>query len=299
MGGRDAVPTKKPYPYAIPEVIPPSNEEVARSNPSLVLEFFRIEAILRSEKAHRLYHEDGGEAILVRDYCFDWSVLDGRHHALLRGDTLCPSYPMQPIALDPAEACVENIAESFHYVERSERESYKRLLMTRVEHASQFGATELIVAIKTGYPWTFVERRLREMYEGLRDPYAVLRYAFELPHIPMPLDSSFFFVLPSGRSPLPMPLDDDHYELPIVSPTAPVIREPNAWLKYFQCYDLRHCEGLTFGEIAKRVYTVPTGRSVQQRTRQQSLYDEAERNFKKVGRLIRAAVTRTWPPHSL
>jgi hypothetical protein len=58
------------------------------------------------------------------------------------------------------------------------------------------------------------------------------------------------------------------------------------WLDYFKCYDLRRCEALSFGEIAKRVYG----------QRDAKTYERAEQGFKRARTLIRAAEANNWPP---
>jgi len=71
-------------------------------------------------------------------------------------------------------------------------------------------------------------------------------------------------------------------------PWHPVIKSPikdlKAWLKYLQCYDLRRCEGLAYGEIAKRIYG-----NIKKR-------DNAETAFSRVQRLIDCAEKNEWPP---
>jgi len=58
------------------------------------------------------------------------------------------------------------------------------------------------------------------------------------------------------------------------------------WLNYFKCYDLRRCEGISFGQIAEQVYG--------SRTRQ--TYERAEKAVKRVRQLIHAAEHKKWPP---
>ncbi len=67
------------------------------------------------------------------------------------------------------------------------------------------------------------------------------------------------------------------------------IRKIQTWLDYFTCYDLRHCQNLTFGDIAKKVY--PPGGPKNR--------DRAEIAFRRIVKLIKAAETNHWPPPSM
>ena len=86
----------KPYPYRIPS-LPTLSKDTAKSlNPKAVLEFLRIEALLRSKlvftylrwtQKHRKKStpkEDFKEAALLEDFHFSLNdSLQGKHHALL------------------------------------------------------------------------------------------------------------------------------------------------------------------------------------------------------------------------
>ncbi len=75
---------------------------------------------------------------------------------------------------------------------------------------------------------------------------------------------------------------------------APPIKDVRAWLNYFRCYDLRRCEGASFGEIGQRVYDAPEGRSGQAVKKRQTATREAKRAFKKVNDLIPCAEKGPW-----
>jgi hypothetical protein len=76
----------KPYPY---KILAPEVDEKTLSNISLwdALEFFRIEALLRSEVVQSLYKKNATGGTLNDRYGITWDVLDGDHHALLRSST--------------------------------------------------------------------------------------------------------------------------------------------------------------------------------------------------------------------
>ena len=56
---------------------------------------------------------------------------------------------------------------------------------------------------------------------------------------------------------------------------------------------------MSFGAIGKSVYGAPEGRSGLSIKKRQSVYDQAERAYKKVKKLIRHAEKRNWPPPRL
>ena len=59
----------------------------------------------------------------------------------------------------------------------------------------------------------------------------------------------------------------------------------HTWIDYFRCYDLRQCEGKTFGQIAAKVYGDSTKK-----------YENAETAYKRVSKLIHYAESNNWPP---
>ena len=58
----------------------------------------------------------------------------------------------------------------------------------------------------------------------------------------------------------------------------------STWIDYFRCYDLRRCEGKSFGEIALQVYGNSNKR------------DFAKKGYDRVSILIPYAETHNWPP---
>ena len=73
----------------------------------------------------------------------------------------------------------------------------------------------------------------------------------------------------------------------IVKPTyESPIRDFKAWIDYFKCYDLRYCDGLTYGQIATRIFG----------KRNAQLYGLAKKACKRARRLIVAAEENDWPP---
>ena len=70
--------------------------------------------------------------------------------------------------------------------------------------------------------------------------------------------------------------------------STPPITNIKAWLDYFACYDLRTCHGLSYGQIAIKVYRNSHGK----------YYDRAKVGVKRVTQLIEYATSHRWPPPS-
>lgn len=70
----------------------------------------------------------------------------------------------------------------------------------------------------------------------------------------------------------------------------PPIKDYLAWWNYFQCYDLQHCKGLTYEAIGSRVYG-------NDEVGDTALH--AQKAVYRVTRLIAAAEVNTWPPNNL
>ncbi len=269
------------FPYKIPAVSVPSEEKLSHADPSRVLEFFRIEAVLRSTRAQTLFSKSNGEASLLREYFFDWSVLKSSHHELLwRGEeSNGPYYPMMPIALSGSDG-VEDLKDSYRNIKSMDDwagfYSKEMLIELQGQVSNENDDEWLYVKIDSTCNWKGIETRIRQLYKDQRKK--------------------------TGKITTPtilMRRCDTMYQIPHVPKHSPVIRSPKAWLTYFQCYDLRICTHMSFGEIAKKLFPYPTGRSQQARSKRQNAYDEAERGYKKVARLIKAAESGQWPPKSV
>jgi hypothetical protein len=76
-----------PYPYKIPapQLDWATNKKISQW---AALEFFRIEALLRSEEVQRLYRKNAKGGTLSEKYGILWDSLDGFHHHLLKASTL-------------------------------------------------------------------------------------------------------------------------------------------------------------------------------------------------------------------
>ena len=77
-----------------------------------------------------------------------------------------------------------------------------------------------------------------------------------------------------------------HHERQSSLPRRPYAFNISTWLNYLACYDLRVANGLTYGEIAQRVY-----RKTGARPR-----DQAEKAVARVNAFIELAEHHRWPP---
>lgn len=84
---------------------------------------------------------------------------------------------------------------------------------------------------------------------------------------------------------LPM-LKQRHRERQSSPPRQPYKFNVTTWLDYLACYDLRVVNGLTYGEIAQRVYRKKGSRS----------RDQAEKGVTRVKAFIELAEHHRWPP---
>lgn len=236
-------PTSKPYPYRI---LMPKVDKNALGSVSLwdALEFFRIEALLRSENVQSLYEENATGEILYEKYGFTWGALAGEHHRYLRPSTMEQAGIVDLRkweTLTPASALVCPV--------RSD--------------PSRFLHLQLDCAV----PPTTVIKALQSL---LREHHRNLEVA----------------------------LEDDGPVFGLRSPAKrPPIHDVAAWLTYLRCYDLRQCYGLSFGKIAQQVFGKVVKRGAAATRARRSRYDQAERGYKAIKRLIRSAVSGSWPPH--
>lgn len=83
-------------------------------------------------------------------------------------------------------------------------------------------------------------------------------------------------------------LKQRHQEGQSSLPTQPYKFNITTWLDYLACYDLRVANGLTYGEIAERVYQKKGARP----------RDQAEKAVTRVKAFLEAAEHHTWPPQN-
>ncbi|MEO6111612.1 MAG: hypothetical protein ABIQ24_07260, partial [Nitrospiraceae bacterium] len=205
------------------------------------LEFFRIEALLRSEEVQRMYRKNATGRSLHKRFGIFWDGLRGYHHYLLRSATLEDAG-----IVDMDKWQNPNKAQLLIYPIRHDP--------PRFIHLQLDCAVPPATVVKTLMP--LLTERHRPLKVALEKSWTVLRHPKE----------------------------------------NPPITHVAAWLTYLNCYDLRQCDGLTFGQIGKQVFGAPAGRGSQAAKGKRTHYDQAERGYKAVKRLIKEAVANHWPP---
>ena len=272
-----ARPKKRKPPYKIPPVTCPSDQDLQRLDSWRTLEFFRIEALLRSERIWALWKRARGSVVelakkfrsgegtlqellqkdrLMSEYhvFFGWNAIFGYHHQWLSPDYGPPperyygishvkdllNHPSTPITTEAFRRIVEGSEPRFMWL-----------------------------AIETIFPPNTILRWLRkELTARHRQNVAANRR----PSVSVWKDHLY------ADSP-----HDPRRKAPI--------RDVRTWLDYFKCYDLRHAEGLEYGPIAERVYG--TKDRARERAKQR---DRAETAVARAQQLIEAAETNNWPP---
>lgn len=266
------MPTPLPTPpYTLRPIPDLSSEVLEKVDPWEAMEFFRIEALLRShtiwEKYRRWNNLSPAERAdpyndpLSVEYHVEsgWKVLEGTHHRYLR-------------AHEPIEAGGPNVRFRIF----SGALNLRRFLKIKKEELhDQFSwdqVGEQILEEDTRYLWVRLDaayshaKILRELEEELEARKPSVNAAA----------SSF---LPTKTSNGIFP------DFPYHATRKPPIRDVQTWLNYFRCFDLRE-RGKTFGQVANDVY----GDSNQRET--------AESGYKRVSKLIGYAERQEWPPPS-
>jgi len=285
----------KPYPYQIPpvEIFDPTTEGDLEQWE--VLEFFRIEALLRSAEVMTLYQKKPPnpcpDSTLLSDSLwmnfavpFGWNVLEGFHHLSLIPGGMDKAgvnvYKEQPNRLSgildlkswflhPPEDLPPDWFTSQPkdmQIDLSPTGDLKKTILAS-------GERYLYLRIDTAYPPTTILKAIGDLIKP--------RHA--TPKIPYP-----------EKTPDLVVLSPDTIIRPI--PTHPTKKSPiqdiPVWLKYFKCYDLHQCEGLSFGVIAKSVYPTEEAKN------KVNAQDHAKKAFRRVKDLINNAVHGPWPPFS-
>lgn len=303
--------TRNPYPYDIPEVKCPSEGILKALHPAQVLEFFRIEALLRSASVHRLYSQcktSSGrmmERPLFSRYGFTWDAIDGAHHVLLwNPDPMFmapPWFPPIPVGQSDklSRAGVIDVGASV-------REGHALSWSTLMQDT---GPRFLYLAIDNMTPPGTIIDALRPI---LKERHALTE---QMP----PIDTITIYNGMSSDGDMISDDDifddsvtddninadnemttaseiatdeDDHMKKGFIQPhnawKKSPIRDVEKWLNYFRCYDFRRCDGLTFGQIGKTVYATEK--------EQEKKRDRAEKAVARAEQLIEQAESNKWPP---
>lgn len=269
-------PKKTSYPYELRPVKVPDDSVLEVLDKADLLEFIRVEALLRSSEVHKLfekfYEEEfeewkkklkkGGEFYFLHDSLFrtygvvgGWLVIGGSHHTLL--------FPN--VQTDKADQGYRGILDLFSLLNnhpphmKALGQDLGPWLLNRIKSKDD---RWLWLRIDTSYPphviLKAIEKELTPRHKKIgpkpQDRIVVIES-----------ESAYSIVKPTYESP---------------------IRDFRAWIQYFKCYDLRNCEGLTYGQIATRIFG----------KRDPTLYALAKKSCKRAERLIAAAEANDWPP---
>lgn len=247
-------------PYQIPPFSLPSLATLRKLDPWYLCEFFRIEALLRSEKVWELYQQRGQPDFLpdnlTNEYAVEdgWGILEGQHHKYL-----APNGGQRPLGAWDLSPGIENLKEvvsTFYNVDPaflgtaiSEMAGDQRFLFLRLDCA--FPPEVLIASLRK-----------------------ILKQQYKLTNVSIPSP----VILENGMT----------GEYAGTEPSwhpgkRPPLRDWTAWAQYLQCYDLRKYKGLYFGQIAVRVYGDNRKR------------ENAERAYERTSDLIRSAQDHSWP----
>lgn len=297
---------KKPEPYLwdiLPVFLPDPaiEEELDRWN---VLEFLRIEALLRSPQVMELHKEnlDFFEEVLnlqdtsekfpikiplsvsLKDKLFmeyrvmgGWQVLAGFHHRLLAS----PSMKVEFKGQWSADKQVELQSEIEIFNSSSGLLNLVPLYKKEKGFSGVFQVEErrileeTLLAKDPRYLWVRIDaahpptRILRELKKELVERHKTI-------NIPSPEIGNVLFI--SNSSEL----------WGVFQPTHPRKLPPRlnikTWIDYFKCYDLHQNEGKSYGRIAIQVYDDSTKE------------DLVKKAYKRVHKLIGYAEKNNWPP---
>lgn len=245
------------YPYTILSYEYLKNKELKIPSSNDVLEFLRIEALLRSKSLMELYEATFGskptkndEAIVIEQgIIFGWGILKGEHHSLL-----LKAHP--------------------EFEDQITGQPYGR-----------FGINDLQLSLLEQAPSGQGEV-MNWIQDGMIDPNS--------PYLWLQIDSR------SSPSPMCEKLKKmvraklntynlKQAALPKSSSTKTINLDPYTWIDYFRCYDLLHCDGKSYKEIAFEVYK---DAPIQRKT------DHVQKAVKRVSTLIQKAESNNWPPPS-
>ena len=259
--------TKKPessdYPYKIP---PFSGDpsKIGKRPPVWVNEYFLIEALLRSQKVMKAYRrckERALMAILKEHGIIEQDPLRSTHHALL---------------LAPSEDSETN--------EKWAELGYVDMKLQIRDLGAVAKRPANTIANIGGVSWSWGFSGEEECLGLLRNPHP--RYLFlqiDVSHPPTPIIHRLLPLLKERHEafktmPPPKLLASSYRLLKTPFDDIP------AWLRYFQCYDLRVRGKLTYGQIALQTHG------------NHKMRDNPEKAVRCVNRVIRAAEDKAWPP---
>jgi len=302
MPARD---TLKPqvYPYEIPPVISPDSTTAKKLDLWDILEFLRIEALLRSPRVTQFYKENQDffdvlketkeihdreptflstlhmrnlalEGWLINEYevgC-GWLALRGVHHILLQETQKLPDWMSSNNSAEYLHQGYSPILDLQPLYEKEE--GFSEITGFRRESALEMS----LLNKEPRFLWLRVDasfaptKTLNEFKQQLQKHHQELQ---AIPYYKRCVPWAYAAEYGTAISP----------SYPYHPTKKPPIKNVQVWLDYFRCYDLRQCKGKTYGQIAGKVYGDP-----------KTKYDAAEKAVKRVSMLIHYAETNNWPP---
>ncbi len=194
-----------------------------------MLEFLRVEALLRSAEVHRIFNraKKSSTERLFKKYGITWGVLQGQHHRYL--DPNCHivlSYPED--ANDPGADLWARAG---------------------IGDLKARGERHLIFEHDLPYSYFCINhaKNPQTILDGLKPILEARHATCKMQHF-YPVYSLKNTYWTSSVS------------IPHSSSLKPAISNFSTWVRYLHCYDLRTCEGLAFGPIAQTVYGLKTAR---------------------------------------
>lgn len=292
----------KQYPYDIPP--PPKPEQISKALNKRdlwnALEFFRIEALLRSPTVWALYRNASQRASRRRgDACPEtknmqqWVAWYGQSKVQLRGRACAH---VRKLLWDGSLRDHKAVTDGWAILLGSHHRHLKLdmgpmvslLLDKNDERRSSFRISEgvedlCILAREYNYSPSLQELQMeprRFLYLKI-DP--VVAPTANIKNLSDFLKKHHKSVMATVEKPTIDPITGEQ-TIPFHPRTPPPITDVCAWLKYIQCYDLRHLQGFTYGQIATEVYG------------SNRLRETAEKAVIRVEQLINAAQVNAWPP---
>ncbi len=289
------------YPYDIPP--PPLNQIAKKFNRRELwnaLEFFRIEALLRSKKVWTLFRKAPRRRRKAKPEVksvHQWIVLFGQNKFKLRGNS---SSIVPEQIWDKTLRNRFALGDGWAILVGSHHRHLKlnrTLIPVQNEKATEHSSIHLSDGI---LDLSALARRHNSSFnrEGLKeDQKRFLYLRIDCAVAPENTVKVLRRLLQDRHKDVTLPMekpsvDPNTWEqtIPFHPRKNPPIDKVHIWLKYLQCYDLRHRDGLTYGAIGTQVYGNDESGDSELHARQ-AVY--------RFTLLIAAAEKNAWPPTNL
>ena len=297
----------EPYQWVIRPVSPPDPDQEKELDPWDILEFLRIEALLRSPKIRELFNANAeyhaemekfqGQNISsypntlhMKDKLYleyqvvdGWRVLAGSHHRLLSLESMTYTFTSTDEADNQQEISDEltifrsnsgllNIRPFYRAQKGFSRQG---AFIEKNDLDEKKDLEQMILDKNPRYLWVRIDtaypptRIMQALKKELEDRHKCQ----DVPNAQVGNTVAVFD--PSSRVTNFVPSHPSK---------SPPIQSLNTWLNYFKCYDLHQAEGKSYGQIANLIY------------QDSKKVDLAKKAYRRVGKLIHYAETHNWPP---